>query len=310
MSIASLAGTIIQVLALVAVGVVLRATGIMKREHSSVLNKVIVYVALPAMIFKSMYSAPLSWEVVRIAGVAWVAALAGIGGAWLLARAMKLPRRTAGAFILVAGIGNTGYLGYPIAKLLLGDLALSRAIFYDVFGTVGVLFTLGVVVASEMGEHDEGDLSAVALARELFTFPAMVALLAALAVRFVPVSEAVRVPVGEWLGIVGSMTVPLIMVSLGLSLTAQGFRSRPAALGAATAVKLLVVPAVALLAALALGLGDATRLVVLQASMPTVMLSLVIGQRFGLDTDFIASAILTTTVACVLTIPVVQLLVR
>ena len=36
---------------------------------------------------------------------------------------------------------------------------------------------------------------------------------------------------------------------------------------------------------------------VLQAGMPTMMLTLVIGARFELDTDFIASAILVTTVA-------------
>ena len=37
-----------------------------------------------------------------------------------------------------------------------------------------------------------------------------------------------------------------------------------------------------------------------------MMLSLVVGERFGLDTEFIASAILATTIACVVTIPLVQ----
>lgn len=312
MSFGLLAKTIVSVLALVGVGAALRATGILKREHSKVLNAVIVYVGLPALIFKSVYTAPLSLDVLRVAGVAWIASLVGLAVAWALAKAMRLPSPSAGAFILVGSIGNTGYLGYPIAKLLLGDVALSRAIFYDVFGTVAVLFTIGIVVASEMGEHDEGKVRVV---RELLSFPAMVALLVALAARgltawVVPLPSGVESAVVEWLGLAGSMTVPLIMVSLGLSLTVQGFRGQPLALGAATAVKLLVVPAAAYAGALLLGESESLRLVVLQGSMPTVMLSLVVGERFGLDTDFIASAILVTTVACVATIPALQLLLR
>jgi malate permease and related proteins len=303
---AVLAKAILQILALVGVGAALRATKILKREDSKILNAVIVYAALPALIFGVVYKAPLSWDVLRVAGIAWVASLVGFAVSWGLTRALKLPRATAGAFMICASIGNTGYIGYPVTKLLLGEVALSRAVFYDVFGTVAVLFTIGVIVASEMGEHEEGRISVL---KELFTFPAMVALLVALAARFIPVPESVRTPVMDWLAILGNMAVPLIMVSLGLSLSAQGFRSQPLALGAAAAVKLLVLPVVAFGAALLLHeTAASTRLVVLQSSMPTVMLSLVIGQRFGLDTDFVASEILVTTVACVLTIPLVQLL--
>jgi predicted permease len=42
--------------------------------------------------------------------------------------------------------------------------------------------------------------------------------------------------------------------------------------------------------------------------MPSMMLTLVVGERFKLDTAFIAAAILVTTVLCLVTIPVVQLL--
>ena len=56
--------------------------------------------------------------------------------------------------------------------------------------------------------------------------------------------------------------------------------------------------------------GDSAslRLVVLQAGMPAMMLTLVVGARFELDTDFIASAIFVTTVASALSIPLMQAL--
>jgi predicted permease len=113
----------------------------------------------------------------------------------------------------------------------------------------------------------------------------------------------------DWLEIVASMTVPLVMISLGLTLSSRGFKGRLTAIGVAGAVKLLVLPEVAVVAALALGAPGASRLVMLQAGMPSMMLTLIIGERFGLDTDFTASAILATTVACIVTIPLVQMLV-
>jgi predicted permease len=50
------------------------------------------------------------------------------------------------------------------------------------------------------------------------------------------------------------------------------------------------------------------RTAVLEAGMPSMMLSLAVGERFGLDDDFIASAIFVTTAASALTIPLIQLL--
>lgn len=307
MALGALAKAILQLLGLAGVGLALRSFGLLKRSDAKVLNAVIVYAALPALIFSRVYVAELSWSYARIVAVAWAVSLACFAVAWIAATALRLPRTLAGGFMIVAAVGNTGYLGYPVAQMLLGDDGLTRAIFYDVFGTVAVLFTVGIAVASRFGDHSEGSISVL---RELLTFPAMVALLAALAVRLVPVPEAVEIPVMDWLRLAGSMSVPLIMVSLGLSLSAEGFRAAPAALGSAAAVKLLLAPAAAAAVALALGEQEALRLVVLQASMPTVMLSLVVGERFGLDTGFIASAILVTTVACIATMPLAQMIVR
>lgn len=301
-----LISTILQLLALAVVGLALRASGLVRRTDARVLNTVIVYAALPALIFSRVYRAELSWSYALLVAVAWAVCLASMGIAWAASRALGLTRPVAAGLILVASVGNTGYLGYPVAQMLLGDEGLTRAIFYDVFGTVAVLFTVGIAVASRFGDHSEGPVD---MLRELLTFPAMVALLFALTSRFVPAPQAVMSAVMEWTGFVGSMAAPLIMVSLGMSLTFDGFRRAPAALGVASVVKLIVAPLIAFGVATAVGVGDPLRLAVLQASMPSMMLSLVVGERFGLDTGFIASALVVTTVACIVTIPLAQLLV-
>jgi predicted permease len=75
-------------------------------------------------------------------------------------------------------------------------------------------------------------------------------------------------------------------------------------------IKLLLLPSMAVAVAFVLKDTSGVRLLALQAGMPSVMLALVVGQRFKLDTAFIAAAILVTTVGCLITIPIVQLLVH
>jgi predicted permease len=304
-SFAALAGAIAPVLIFVGIGVALRHFGALRREDARALSNVIVYVALPALIFTSVAKAPLSLEFLKAAGVAWAVSLAALSVAWEVAHALNLPRRTAGAFVLVAALGNTGYLGYPVVRALLGEGAMPAAVFYDVFGTVAVLFTLGIAVAARHGEH-EGRLNVL---KELFTFPAMVALLVALAYRFVPLPGPVSATVMEWTGVAASMAMPLIMVSLGVSLDMTALRGSWKPLGAAAGIKLLLLPVLAVGVATVMRDRSMLHLLALQAGMPSMMLSLVVGERFKLDTTFIAAAILLTTVACLVTIPLVQLLV-
>lgn len=303
MSFAALAGAIAQVLLLVVVGVALRAAGVLKRDDAGPLNAVIVYVALPALIFTSVAKADLSWELLRVAGIAWAVSLAALSTAWEIAHVLRLPGRTAGAFVLVAALGNTGYLGYPVVRAILGDAALPSAVFYDVFGTVAVAFTLGVAVAARQGEH-AGPINPL---KELITFPAMIALLASLAYRFIPLPAGVSNAVMGWMGIAASMAVPLIMIAVGVTLDFSSFKGALAPLGSAAAIKLLALPVLAVAVTSIMKDGGSARLVALQAGMPSMLMTLVIGQRFKLDTAFIASAVLVTTVLSIVTIPLVQL---
>jgi predicted permease len=133
-----------------------------------------------------------------------------------------------------------------------------------------------------------------------------VALLLGLALKPVPIPAAVM----AWLDVPAKMTVPLVMISVGLSLDWSAVKGRSGALAVSTAIKLLVLPAVAAGIALAIGDAGSLRLVVLQAGMPAMTLSLVVAERFQLDTRYAAAAILMSTAACAVTVPVVQALIR
>ena len=68
----TLASTILTFAAIVGVGAALRASGLLRAEDARPLNAVIIYVGLPAFIFKSVHRADLGPDVWRVVGVAWL----------------------------------------------------------------------------------------------------------------------------------------------------------------------------------------------------------------------------------------------
>ena len=302
MDVLSLLGVIGGLLALVAVGVALRMSGLLAADDSRPLNTVLMYVALPALIFSSVHRAQLDPALGMLPAIAWAVAIAGLAIGWVLSRLLKLEGPLAGAFIMACVFGNTGYMGYPVASALMGDPGLVRAIFSDVFGNTAAVISVGSVVAGFYGAHDVK----VNPLKEIVTFPPFIALAAALVLHGVPMPEVVT----SWLDALGTIVVPVIMISVGLSLKPRELKGHLSLASVVVAVKLVVLPLLALgLGTLLLDDPDSLRVAVIEAGVPTMMLLVIMGQRFKLDSDFIASAILATMVGAVVTVPLFQLLI-
>lgn len=293
--------TILGFVAIVCAGIILRHFGFVRREDARVLNAVIVYIGLPAFVFGAVHGATLTGEALGMIAIAWAVFAVLFAISLLAARLMRLPGPRAGGFILAASLGNTGFIGYPMAANVLGAAAVPFAVFYDVFGTVLQLVGVGMPASRRFVGSARVDV--LTTLRELATFPALVAAVAALLVR----PLAVPIPVSDWLDLIASMVAPLVMLSVGISLrprTVANFATELVVLGG---VRLLVGPALVLLAERVVGLPQAVfETALLQSGMPTMMLTLAVGERLGLDDEFIASAVFVTTAASALTIPLMQ----
>lgn len=314
MSTAALAQTILTFAAIVGVGALLRAVGLLNARDSKPLNAVIVYVGLPAFIFRAVYRAELGPDLWRVVLLSWLVFVVVLAAALLLSKIRRMGRAREGAFLLVSTLGNTGYIGYPVTAALLGTGAVPLAVFSDVFGTVFALVFVGLPIAARLGHAKNEKLN---LAKELLTFPAFVALIAGLAFQVIAHPLGVQMPemVSNGLEMLASLVAPLIMLSVGIALKPRSVARAAADVALVGGLRLALAPVAALLIGNgmlpghSLLAGQALQVGVLQAGMPAMMLSLVVGERFGLDTDFIASAIFVTTLFSAVTIPLVQSLV-
>jgi predicted permease len=188
------------------------------------------------------------------------------GLSWLLfgcvGKLFTLDRKTIGALIMVAGLGNTSFVGLPMIEAYFGKEFLGIGIIADQLGSFMVLSTLGIFVATY---YSSGSVSPRQMARKVLLFPPFQALMLALVLRPVIFPDW-GVTILEKLG--GTLT-PLALVSVGFQLQFGGMKAIAKPLAAGLSFKLLIGPAIIyLLYVILLGAnGTVVQVTIFEAAM-------------------------------------------
>ncbi|MHC1480425.1 AEC family transporter [Frateuria aurantia] len=242
------------------------------------LNWWVVNIALPALVLQLLPQVHFDPQLWFLPALMWLELL----GAWLvmslLGRAMGWSRGRVGALILVGGIGNTSFMGYPMLEALRGREGLSLGVVADQVGSFAALATLGIVIASLYAGKQ---VTMRQLMRRVMSFPPFLALLLA-----VPVGLAGGWPpiIDSMLHAVGSTLTPLALFSVGMQLQLRPQRHEllPAFLGLSW--KMLLAPLAGLLLAQWLGIHGPVRVAgVLQAAMAPMITAAIIADQYGLE---------------------------
>ena len=257
------------------------------------------YLLLPALVLEVLWQVPLSLDTPRIALSAASGVIGGLMLSWAICRKQRMPRTVTGAVMLAAAFPNATYLGLPVLEAVLGPAGRSIAIQYDLFACTPLLLTAGISVAQYYGARATPIHPVLAI---LQTPPLLAAILAVvLNLTGVPLP----VIIDDWLGLMGGAVSPLMLIALGLSLRWDTLRvayAWPVAI--VTVIQLALMPIWVWLAAQLFGLsGDTLIGMVLEAAMPSMVLGLVICDRYGLDTSLYAAAVTATTALSFITLP-------
>ncbi len=217
-------------------GIVLKRTGRFPAATPAALNGFIIHISLPALAILHIHNLKIDASLLLTALMAWLL----FGCAWLIfgaaGKRCKLDRQTTGALILVAGLGNTSFVGLPMIEAYYGKEFLGIGIIADQLGSFMVLSTLGIFAAAF---YSSGNVTPRQMARKVLLFPPFQALVLALLLR--PVTFP------EWstqiLQKLGSTLTPLALVSVGFQLHFGGIRQEIKPLAAGLFYKLLLGPA-------------------------------------------------------------------
>lgn len=276
---------IVAMLVALASGWACRRRGVFPDGAAEALNLFVLWVCLPALVLARVPGLELRPELAALVLVPWTVALLVGGCVLLLGRVLAWPRAVTGCLLLLATLGNTSFLGFPLVTALLGPEQVGPAAVYDQFGTFLLVSSLGVVVLALYGGQQRPTLAATL--RRIVLFPPFLALLLALLLRspLPPAAQAVAEQLAAPL-------LPLVAFALGLKLQLRLPPGRWTPLAAGLALKLLLMPLLAWGLLLALPVTPQVLAVgVLEAAMPPMFTAAALAMAARLEPELAAAMV-------------------
>jgi predicted permease len=249
----------------------------------------------PALVFNVLVTSTL--DSVQFGRMALFYALVTASTA-VLARVAAIPlrldRQALIAFMLVVVCSNSGNYGLPVALLAFGREALAFASVYFISSSI-LSYTGGVLLAASGRRSIRAALFGIA------RVPAVYGAIAAA----VMMSLGIQTPaiVMRPIGMLSDAALPMMVLVLGMQLERATMPERPMVVAVAVGLSLIVTPLMAIALAHLVGLqGPALQAGVLQASMPTAVITTILALEFDVLPNFVTSVVCVATLLSPLTV--------
>ena len=294
---------VLPVFALIFLGYLCRRTGRMGPTGASELNRFVVWLGLPALLFSVVANS--TWQQLWQPGfiTAFSVGCLGVFGFTLGYRLwQKQPLADASLDALGASYANTGYIGIPLCMLVLGDEALQPAMVASII-VVCVLFAIALACV-ETGLHAGQGFSrtlrkvSVALLRNPLVVAPMLGGLWAAGGLELPV------PLATLLKLLGAAAAPCALVSLGLFLAQPQPGGKIGGVWPLVTLKLLVQPLITWF--LAFQVFELPALwaysALLLSALPTGTGPYMLAEFYGREASRVSRVVLLSTLGSLLTL--------
>lgn len=172
------------------------------------------WLVIPVLVFSTFltisFTSRLGLAVAAVIASTWMM----VGLSLLYGRLVSKERDEQGALTLGGAVGNTGFIGYPLAQLAFGHTGLTQAVVYDQLSFGVPMSSVSVVIGRLFGKRQIDTAGRSRLATVLLN-PPLWALALALVLRL----AGVHIPhIGRVENVAAALIGPLGFLMLGVSL--------------------------------------------------------------------------------------------
>ena len=286
--------TIIPIFVIILLGWLARVFGFLRTEFIAPANRLVFYLAIPAMVFRSISRTSLGNQFDGLVVLLVLLSICTVFAiAWLLAIMMQIPQDHRGTFIQNSFHGNLGYIGLAVAFYYLGSDGFVRASILA--GFMMILQNLLAVIALQVNAPSAAASPKRGMVLlKIMGNPIIVSALAGMVVSL----TALPVPLvlGRCLDILSDLALPLALLIIGASLSFETVPARLKAVLSTGLLKLLLMPAVGWTLFYVLGLESKTVLpAIILLAAPTATVTYVMAKEMHGDSEFAVVAISVNT---------------
>jgi len=277
-------------------GFVLRKTKVLKNEDGDLLLKLIFYLSLPALNIFSITSIKLSREFLFIPFIAMWIILTTFFISFLIGKLFFTKNKSLGTF-LVGSVTMEVSFAIPFIVSTYGNEGMARLVLFDL-GSSLLVFSFVYFIACRYGENTKNSNNKI-MKKVIFS-PPILAVIIAIAINLFNI-QMPQVSL-DLLKTLGNLTVPLIMLSVGIYFNPKLDKFLP--LFSAVFIRMFIGLFVGFILINIFDLEGLSRVIVLIASAsPICYNTLTFSSLEGLDKEFAANLISLSILIGFLLIP-------
>ena len=271
------------------------AVGRAQKIDLKAISRIIFYIFSPCLVLTSFTESNLSGEQFGRMALFTTGTVVALGlAAFLFGRVLKLDRHTLAGLMVINMFGNGGNYGLPLNLFAFGETALAWATIYYVVSTA-LVYTAGIVVASSGRAAWREALIGV------FKVPMIYGLIIAIILKLM--GWELPLPIFRAVKLLSQAALPVMLVVLGLQLAEVRRPENLRLVTSASIFQLISGPLVGLMMAGLVGLsGPARQAAVVEASMPTAVITTIIAVEYNIDPVFVTGVVFVTTLLSPLTL--------
>lgn len=300
---------VLPVFLVIALGFGLKRTGLVNSDFLYQLNRLLYYLALPLLLFYKIATADFStsFNIAQVLTFILTTAF-GFCISYGYAAMRNYPAKMHGTFSQACFRGNLAFMGLAIIFNAYGEAGLASAGVIIGFAVPTLnFFSILALLLPHRHNRDQPALST--MTRQIIGNPLIIACFIGIGWSFcgLPVPQVLD----KALHIVTGMTLPLALISIGASFSLKKIRGDlPKAL-LATCIKLVVLPLVAAVLLLLMGVqGRDLAIVILFAGTPTAAAAYIMSQQMGGDEELSGTIIMLSTLLSAVTYTIILFLLR
>lgn len=282
---------------MIVLGYMLKKTNILKEEDSTILSTIVLKVSLPSLILVNMATANITSDMIFLPLAGLLLSFFCLIISYLYCKFRGFSKVKTWTIMIASSMANTGFLGFPICLGVFGNEGFLNAIFFDLSTTL-LFIIFGMTLVGLFGGNMQDVL------KQAVGFIPLWAVIMGLIINLfnIPFPYVIE----SSLNYLGQATIPLIMMSLGLTLNFRKIKDSIADSLFVVSVKLIVAPIIMFLIMFILGFsGLAFKVAVLEAGMATALNALVLAINYDLDIELMSSLIFIDMILCLFTLTVI-----
>lgn len=301
--------SLIPVFLIIALGKALTRASFFTPDLGRNLNRITYWVALPAFLLNKITNATFSADAVsRISLLLILSTLCSAVVAAVLARLLKLDRRSAGAFVQGTSRSNNAFVGLPVILYAMGGLgpdiesiatiALAPAIvFYNIF-------SIAVLLAYDERHTRTAADSVRLFTKQILTNPLLISCVIGLILNHF----SIRFPssIERTFSTLGGAALALALLSIGSGLSFKGLNRGLSKSLPASIIKVGIQPLIGLGLALLWNLPAIDRqMLLIYLCCPTAVASYVMADIFNSDRELAGHIIVISTLLSVISLSII-----